>query len=520
MKKSWLPLIIAVTFVAGLWVGKLFLTQKPEVQGDKIEQVMQLIRDNYVEEVNPDSLLELAIPEMLSKLDPHSVYIPKEELQAVNDELGGSFSGVGVQFTIMNDTITVVESIAGGPAEKVGIVAGDRIIQVGDSMAIGWKNQDVFKNLRGAKGSQVQLKVLRHGSQKPLTFTVTRGDIPVNSVIASYMLTPTTGFIKINKFGANTYQEFLTKMFQLQMDGARNYIIDLRGNGGGFMEPAVYMAQEFLPAGAEIVSTKGRLKDANSTAVSDGSGNFQDAGVTVLIDEYSASASEIFAGAIQDNDRGTVVGRRSFGKGLVQNQFELPDSSAIRLTVARYYTPSGRCIQKEYAPGVNYDDDINQRYLHGEFYHADSVRLDKSKAFKTIGGRTVYGGGGIMPDVFVPNDTSNMTSYYMDVFNGGVIEQYAFDYNDRHRNELHGAKTVAQLLKQLPGDEALLEDFAEFARGKGYVPRWYYINISKPLLLERIKGLIASNALGTESFYEVINTFDPTVKQALKTFKR
>jgi len=325
------------------------------------------------------------------------------------------------------------------------------------------------------------------------------------------MIAPKTGYVKINKFGSNTYSEFLTSVVNLMADGAEKFVIDLRGNGGGFMEPAVLMANEFLPAGSPIVSMRGKTSPDDSPTYSDGSGSLLNTELVVLIDEVSASASEIFAGAIQDNDRGLVIGRRSFGKGLVQNQIELPDSSALRLTIARYYTPSGRCIQKAYAPGTDYDRDIINRYEHGEFYSADSIKLDKSLAFETMHGRTVYGGGGIMPDIFVPNDTAGITSYYLNVVNAGLIQKYTFDYTDRNRDRLEKSGDVAALLRMLPDDDTLLQDFVSYSQKAGVAPRWYYINISRDLLVNQLKAMIVRNVLGVEGYFKVFNELDPTV---------
>ena len=361
----------------------------------KLDTIPEIIDRSYVDDVDPDSLLEASFAGLLSHLDPHSVYIPAADLQNVNEELSGSFSGIGISFNLLNDSINVLEVISGGPSEKAGLLAGDKIVSINDTIVAGqkWSDVKVRSSLRGPKGSVVKLGIKRHTSKKILPFEVVRGDIPVTSIDAAYMIAPKTGYVKINKFGSNTYSEFLTSVVNLMADGAEKFVIDLRGNGGGFMEPAVLMANEFLPAGSPIVSMRGKTAPDDRPTFSDGSGSLLNTELVVLIDEVSASASEIFAGAIRDNDRGLVIGRRSFGKGPVQNQIELPDSSALRLTIARYYTPSGRCIRKAYAPGTDYDRDIINRYEHGEFYSADSIKLDKSLAFETMHGRTVYGGG-------------------------------------------------------------------------------------------------------------------------------
>ncbi len=517
----WVPLALAVALVGGMWIGKSFLNNSGKWDSKaKLETIMRIIDSNYVDDIDPDSLLEASLPGLMSRLDPHSVYIPASDLRGVNEELEGSFSGIGISFNLLNDTINVLEVISGGPSEKVGLLPGDRIVTINDSVVagMGWSDVKVRSSLRGEKGTKVKLGIKRPTSKKVLTFEVTRGDIPVTSIDASYIIRPKVGYIKINKFGASTYSEFLNSMVSLIADGAEKFIIDLRGNGGGFMEPAVLMANEFLPGGSPIVSMKGKTTRDTSPTVSDGSGTFRDLELVVLLDEISASASEIFAGAIQDNDRGLVIGRRSFGKGLVQNQMELPDSSAIRLTIARYYTPSGRCIQKTYAPGTDYDRDIINRYEHGEFYSADSIKLNKDLAFTTLHGRTVYGGGGIMPDVFVPNDTIGVTSYYLNVLNAGLIQKYTFDYTDRNRQRLSGGKTPEQLMAMLPDDDTLLQDFVSYCQKAGIAPRWYYINISRDLIVNSLKAMIARNMLGVQGYFEVFNETDPTVLTAIDAF--
>ena len=521
----WIPLIIAAAFAAGMWTGSYLFPSQHRWDGqEKLATVLKLIDNQYVDTVDIDSILEQSIPDILSHLDPHSVYIPASELQAINDELSGSFSGIGISFSILNDTVTVLEVIPGGPSEKVGLLAGDRIITVDDSVAAGrgWNNERVMTTLRGSKGSSVKLGIQRSTSPgKTFEYTVTRGDIPVTSVDASYMLDDVTGYIKVNRFATQTYSEFLQAMVSLKSQGATRYVIDLRGNGGGLMHTAILMANEFLPRQSLIVSTKYRNPASNESTISDGNGSFQDAGVAVLIDELSASASEIFAGAIQDNDRGNVIGRRSFGKGLVQNQTTLPDSSAIRLTVARYYTPSGRCIQKNYSSGKidDYNNEIIERYARGEAYSADSIKLDKSLVFKTIGGRTVYGGGGIMPDIFVPNDTADITSWYLSVANAGLLQRFAFDFTDRNRASLSKFDNLDDVLAQLPADDFLLQEFVNYASDNKIPARWYYINISRDLIVRQLKSIIVRDLLSTSDSFRVWNVGDPVIRRALKEFE-
>lgn len=523
---TWLPLILAATFLAGMWAGGSFFgSDSPGSRAyNKLNDILHIVEGEYVDKIDVDSLLEQSIPDILAHLDPHSTYIPASDLQAVNDELGGSFSGIGVSFSLINDTITVLDVISGGPSEKVGLLPGDRIVSINDSLSTGkaWNNEKVMTTLRGKKGSKVKLGIKRTTAKDVLTFTVTRGDIPVTSIDAAYLANPTTGYIRVNKFGANTYSEFLQALVSLREKGAKGYVIDLRENAGGFMEPAILMANEFLDEGRLIVSTRGRLMQNNSDTYADGTGGFKDAAVAVLIDEFSASASEIFAGAIQDNDRGMVVGRRSFGKGLVQNQTMLPDSSAIRLTVARYYTPSGRCIQKRYSDGdINaYNNDIVDRINHGELYSADSIKLDKSLIFKTVGGRSVYGGGGIMPDIFVANDTSGVTSYYLNVANAGLLNRFAFEYADRHRSELRDSKDVNDLVGRLPDEDFLLQEFVNFAADNNIPARWYYINISRNLIVNQLRALIARDILNQSAYFEYINRSDVALKSAIEQLKK
>lgn len=519
--EAWLPLIIASALAIGIAVGVVLNSRMHLSPGqEKLGEILSLINNDYVDEVSIDSLIEQSLPDLIANLDPHSNYIPAKDLKAVNDELEGSFSGIGISFTMFTDTITVNEVIPGGPSEKAGILPGDRIVSINDSVVAGMgiAQTDIVKRLRGMKGSVVKLGIRRSTSKKPLTFEVTRGDIPLNSVDAAYMISPETGYIKVNKFGRTTYDEFLTALARLTASGAGSFIVDLRGNGGGFLEMAIMMANEFLPIDSPIVETRGRHESENSAIASDGNGSFQNAGLVVLLDEYSASASEIFAGAMQDNDRALIVGRRSFGKGLVQRQITLPDSSAVRLTVQRYYTPSGRCIQKDYRLGERgaYEQDITKRYEHGEFFASDSIHLNKEVEYHTIGGRKVYGGGGIMPDVFVPNDTVGISSYYINVLNAGLLQKFAFQYTDRRRETLSKATNLSELLRMLPSDEELLQQFVSYASSNGVPARWYYINISHRLIVNYLKALIASDTLGRETYYQVANTDDTTVQRALR----
>lgn len=517
----WYPLVISIAIVLGIVIGNYISTKKFTLDKDrKINAVLNLIQSEYVDSIDVKDLVEQAIPAIIGNLDPHSYYIPASDIRAENEKLDGSMSGIGVSFFMMNDTANVDQVIPNGPAEKVGMLAGDRIISVNGESIVGGTltAEGIRSKIRGEKGTKVRIGVKRNTSKKTLTFTITRDDIPMNTIDVSYMLDDKTGYIKIAQFGKNTYDEFFAALSKLKKDGASRYIVDLRGNPGGYMEMAILMVNEFLEQGELIVYTKGRKEREDIQVWSDDQGSFHDAQVAVLIDEYSASASEIMAGALQDNDRGLVVGRRSFGKGLVQKQIYLPDSSAIRLTIARYYTPSHRCIQKDYTLGDedDYSKELYDRYSHGELYSADSIKVDKSKIFRTANGRIVYGGGGIVPDIFVPNDTTGITTYYRAVANLGLLQQYVYTYVDINRDQLKNVKTVKQLMGMMPSDDALTYDFICYARDNGVPMRWYYINLSRSLIARQLRALVIRDVLGSEEFYRYYNRTDNTVNAALK----
>ena len=517
----WYPLVISIAIVLGIVIGNYISTKKFTLDKDrKINAVLNLIQSEYVDSIDVKDLVEQGIPAIIGNLDPHSYYIPASDIRAENEKLDGSMSGIGVSFFMMNDTANVDQVIPNGPAEKVGMLAGDRIISVNGESIVGGTltAEGIRSKIRGEKGTKVRIGVKRNTSKKTLTFTITRDDIPMNTIDVSYMLDDKTGYIKIAQFGKNTYDEFFAALSKLKKDGASRYIVDLRGNPGGYMEMAILMVNEFLEQGELIVYTKGRKEREDIQVWSDDQGSFHDAQVAVLIDEYSASASEIMAGALQDNDRGLVVGRRSFGKGLVQKQIYLPDSSAIRLTIARYYTPSHRCIQKDYTLGDedDYSKELYDRYSHGELYSADSIKVDKSKIFRTANGRIVYGGGGIVPDIFVPNDTTGITTYYRAVANLGLLQQYVYTYVDINRDQLKNVKTVKQLMGMMPSDDALTYDFVCYARDNGVPMRWYYINLSRSLIARQLRALVIRDVLGSEEFYRYYNRTDNTVNAALK----
>lgn len=526
MKRSFkiiYPLLLAIAIVIGIFIGTIYNNSSSfsaisNLGQSKINGLMYLINTQYVDSVNIDSLTEKVMPKIIGELDPHSSYIPAEDLEMVNNDLEGSFSGIGVQFSILNDTIMVVDVISGGPSERAGMLAGDRIVAVNDTAFTGKEvsNERVMKHLRGPKNSEVKLTIARPLSDDLIDIVVTRGDIPVNSVDVAFRANEEIGYIKVSKFGKNTYGEFLNALAQLSIEGSTKFIIDLRGNSGGYMESAINMVNEFLPAGYLIVYTKGNASPLNEV-FSNGIGSFQNNQIVVLVDEWSASASEIFAGAIQDNDRGLIIGRRSFGKGLVQQQIPFNDGSAIRLTIARYYTPSGRSIQKEYQMGdaENYEKDLLNRFEHGEFDSKDSIHVNDSIKYKTLYGRTVYGGGGIMPDIFVPRDTSAYSPYLTQVVNNGIIYQFAFKYSDEHRELLSKFKSAKSLVVYLK-KENILNEFIEFATSKGIKARPVYINVSRKEILNSLYANITRNILGDKAFYPIALMNDETFLKAVE----
>lgn len=533
-KNLLLVLLVFVSLVVGLVLGNMLSSRSnlrnanslrgilSGINGNKIEEVLSMIDGKYVDSTDIHAMSEAAVEDLITKLDPHSVYVPASDLEAVNSQLEGSFSGIGVQFNIQNDTIMIVSVISGGPSEKVGLLAGDRIIMVNDTLFTGKKinNEKVMKKLRGKEDTKVKIGVKRFGTKEVLKYTVTRGKIPVNSVDIAYIITPGVGFIKVNKFAETTYTEFLNAIANLRAKGAKKYIIDLRENSGGLMDQAINMINEFLAKGQLIVYSEGKAYK-RFEANADGKGSCINAPVIVLIDEFSASASEIFAGAIQDNDRGTIIGRRSFGKGLVQQQYELSDGSALRLTVARYYTPSGRSIQKPYVKGKaeDYENDIMNRYLHGEFDSKDSIKEAKTKKYKTLKGRTVYGGGGIMPDIFVARDTTAYTPYLNQALNYGYLYQFAFKYTDANRKMLNSFKTWQAMNVHL-SKQALLNEFTAFAAQKGLAPNPKQINISRKLIETQITSYITRNVLGDEGFYPLFYKDDSTVLKAVEVLAK
>ena len=524
-----IPFLLAICLIAGIAIGTFYANHFSgnklgiiNTSSNKLNALLRIIDDQYVDTVNMGELVEEAMPQILSELDPHSSYIPAKDLETVNADLKGSFSGIGIQFTIQNDTIHVNSVIQGGPSEKVGLMAGDRIVEVDDSAFVGKivTNSEAMKRLKGEKGSKVKLGVYRPGEKDLLHFTVIRGNIPVKSIDASYMINEKVGYIKVNKFGETTYPELLIALAKLNQKNCEGLIVDLRGNTGGYMAAAIQMVNEFLPNNRLIVYTQGR-KSPREDYNSNGTGSNQKMPLVVLVDEGSASASEIFAGAIQDNDRGTIVGRRSFGKGLVQQPIEFSDGSAIRLTIARYYTPSGRCIQKPYEKGKEseYELDLLTRYEHGEFFSADSIKQDETEVYHTRLGRPVYGGGGIMPDIFVPQDTTGMTSYFRMAANRGLIIRYTFDYTDQNRSTLQKYDTPEKMEAYLKGQN-LLNKFAAWAEKKGLKRRNNLMMKSRRLFEMSLYGNIIYNMLGMEAYVEYLNESDKTVLKAVEILEK
>lgn len=524
-----IPFLLAICLIAGIAIGTFYANHFSgnklgiiNTSSNKLNALLRIIDDQYVDTVNMGELVEEAMPQILSELDPHSSYIPAKDLEAVNADLKGSFSGIGIQFTIQNDTIHVNSVIQGGPSEKVGLMAGDRIVEVDDSAFVGKivTNSEAMKRLKGEKGSKVKLGVYRPGEKDLLHFTVIRGNIPVKSIDAAYMINEKVGYIKVNKFGETTYPELLIALAKLNQKSCEGLIVDLRGNTGGYMAAAIQMVNEFLPNNRLIVYTQGR-KSPREDYNSNGTGSNQKMPLVVLVDEGSASASEIFAGAIQDNDRGTIVGRRSFGKGLVQQPIEFSDGSAIRLTIARYYTPSGRCIQKPYEKGKEseYELDLLTRYEHGEFFSADSIKQDETEVYHTRLGRPVYGGGGIMPDIFVPQDTTGMTSYFRMAANRGLIIRYTFDYTDQNRSTLQKYDTPEKMEAYLK-EQNLLNKFAAWAEKKGLKRRNNLMMKSRRLFEMSLYGNIIYNMLGMEAYVEYLNESDKTVLKAVEILEK
>ena len=518
----WMALCVVLGILVGTFYANHFSGNRLSIinsSGNKLNNLLHIVDDQYVDTININDVVEKAMPQILSELDPHSVYIAAKDVQIANDDLKGSFSGVGIEFTIRMDTVRVQNVIGNGPAERAGLIAGDKIVEVDDQPFVGKEvtNEEAMHRLKGPKDTKVKLGIIRYGEKKMRHITVTRGEIPTKSVTASYMLDEKTGYIKIKNFGENTYPELLIALAKLSQEGFSNLVIDLRNNTGGYLASAVQIANEFLSKGQLIVYTEGR-KSPRQDYRSDGRGSYQQLPLVVLIDEASASASEILAGSIQDNDRGTIIGRRSFGKGLVQQPIEFSDHSMIRLTVARYYTPSGRCIQKPYTSGSdkNYEEDLLSRYEHGEFFSQDSIK-HTGPQYHTGNGRVVYGGGGITPDIFVPEDTLGMTSYYKEASMSGMILQFAFNYTDENRGKMKDFKSASGLEHYLKRQN-MVEKFVTWADKNGLKRRNLMIQKSYKLLERYIHSRIIYNMLDEEAWTEYLNQDDPAIQETLKLF--
>jgi carboxyl-terminal processing protease len=523
----WLPVLLASFLVGGMFIGNLFknnsgnqLPVKVFARQDKLSSILDFIENNYVDSVKMDSINESVIPVLLENLDPHSIYIPPRDLKEVNESLRGNFDGIGVQFNMQNDTILVIQTVKGGPSEKAGVLAGDRIISVDGIAVAGVKmpEDSIVARLRGERDSEVMVGIFRKRTKETLAFPIKRGIIPVSSIDVAYMAAPQTGYIKINTFSQTTYPEFQEALSKLKRSGSHNLIVDLRGNTGGIMDPAIRIADDFLEKGKLIVYTQGhsRAREEYRATQEDSGENLS---LAILIDEGSASASEIVAGAIQDNDRGWIIGRRSFGKGLVQEQAVLNDGSALRLTVARYYTPTGRSIQKPYSHGsVDYYHDIAQRYKKGEFMVADSIHFNDSLKFTTPQGRIVYGGGGIMPDYFVPYDTSGITPFFLKINSAGLIYRFALSYSDNHRDELFAFNKVEELADYLDSKD-VLGSFKAHIIANGYSPSVLEWKESRLIIRTQLKAYIARNFLDNDGFYPIIQSIDNTLNKAIEVLK-
>jgi carboxyl-terminal processing protease len=518
-----LPLFLGLTLVMGIFIGFKLNSNKtqnnPAGNYLRYMEVLNYINNDYVDTVNVDELVDYSIVQMLEKLDPHTVYIGKKDVELANSQLQGDFEGIGVEFNIIKDTIVVVAPISGGPSEQVGIQAGDRIVKVNGEVVAGTgvTTQDVFRYLRGKKGTKVTVTVVRRGSAKELDYIITRDKIPTYSVDAWYMLDAQTGYIKVSRFSQTTYTEFKKALTELKAQGMNRMVLDLKDNPGGYLNQAVEICDEFLSGNQLIVYTDGKESRYDSRYSASRTGLFESGSLMVLINEGSASASEIVSGALQDNDRAIIVGRRSFGKGLVQLPLPLQDGSELRLTISRYYTPSGRSIQKPYSADApsDYEDDLSRRYEKGEYFHVDSIRFNDSLKFKTSKGRTVYGGGGIMPDYFVPRDTSAFTPYLIDLFNRNVIREYTLNYYTQNKNSLKNMSLEAYR-KQFVVSAEMKQEIIKLAEKSGVVYKEKEFAKSWPYIETNVKAFIARGAYGNNGFFSIINDQDEVLQQALK----
>lgn len=526
------PLLLAVGIVLGILLGQFVGRSRAESQlrtligraglntTNKIMQTCMLIEHKYVDSISMDSLSEVVIPLLIKELDPHSVYIPARDMQQLNEPLEGEFDGIGVVFNAATDTVIVLNVIPNGPSAKAGVVAGDRIIEINDSLVAGVKmpQNDIVKRLRGKRGTEVKLSLKRKGIDDLVDVVIVRDAIPIKSIESYFMATADIGYVRLSQFARTSYEELITALTELRQQGMKKLIFDLRGNSGGYLDQAILIANEFLPQGKLIVYTEDRNGD-QIKQYSDGRGSATDIELVVLIDEGSASSSEILAGAVQDNDRGTIVGRRSFGKGLVQSQLPYSDGSALRLTIARYYTPTGRSIQKPYTNGeaVDYEMDMIRRYNNNEFFSADSIHFADSLKYTTPKGKVVYGGGGIMPDVFIPMDTTDVTQYYVEVTGRNILYRYTLDYADRHREELNKVENMQQLTELLDSDKNLFNDFVRYATQQGVKPNYRDIARSRKIMEAQLRAYIGRNTiLEDDGFYYNIIPIDAELSRSIE----
>ncbi|MBI3500475.1 MAG: S41 family peptidase [Bacteroidetes bacterium] len=524
-----LPIIFGVLLATGIFIGsklnfsetRIHFLQPEKKSSDKLNSVLNFIEEEYVDTVKKNDLVEKAIVSMLQNLDPHSVYLTPQEVKEMREPLEGNFEGIGIEFNIIKDTIRVISVIAGGPSEALGIQAGDKIVRIEGKNAAGTKikNKEVLGKLRGKGGTKVSISIMRGTSKKLIDYTITRGKIPIYSVDAGYMLSKKTGYIKVSRFAENTHEEFLEKASHLRSQGMENLILDLRGNGGGLLSSAIKICDEFLEKGKVIVFTEGKSHPKETIEATD-KGILTDTKLIVLIDESSASASEIVAGAIQDNDRGRIIGRRSFGKGLVQRETMFADSSAIRLTVARYCTPTGRCIQKPYGKDLEdyYSEEYN-RYQQGELMHADSIHQKDTLKYKTSQGKIVYGGGGITPDIFVSLDTTGRTPYLSELFVKGAFDQFGFDYADKNRKSL-SKMDMKKFQSSFTIDENLFNEFITYSEKLGVKLNPHEAEISKTLIKNLLKASIARQIWGNDGFYPILNQDDKAISKAIEFFNK
>lgn len=522
-KRNWLPLYLAIAFLAGIWITYTFIPT-PTAKGtrqqiDKFNEILRYIDLYYIDTVNNDQLFEVAVNSMLQSLDPHSVYANAEEQKALQEQLDGAFEGIGVQFNIVEDTVVVVAVITGGPSEKAGLRTGDRIVTVdgNDFAGVGIDNNMVLKTLRGKKNSTVKIGILRDGFDQIYDYDIVRDVIPTYTVDVSYMIDQNTGYVKINQFGATTAQEFSLALSKLLREGMERLVLDLRGNHGGYLDACIEICDELLPSGELIVYTEG-LNAKPAKAFATGRGLFEKGDLVILIDEFSASASEIVAGAMQDQDRGLIVGRRSFGKGLVQRQFDMKDGSSLRLTISRYHTPSGRSIQKDYKEGADaYSEDILHRYEKGEMNSDTNIVFDETLAYKTKNGRTVYGGGGIMPDYFVPLDTDSSLDAFYQVLNSSALTEYALQYSTQHQDDIREKyQNAKKYVQNMVISDKMYQDLLQYYSSKKGSQKLVMNSASEKELRLWMKAIIGRNIFQEEAFYPVINKSDKVIKKALE----